>query len=421
MSRNRVRTASLLVTALLLSTIAPGVVAGQETATLTVTVVDGNDDPVGEIDLTATWENGSVDERTAANGKAFVDVPEDANVTITVEDANYVRNTPYEVTNASTSDVEIPVARIGTATIDVVEGNGPVPNAIVQMRKDGKLAVNTRTDGDGTLTTDAIEQGEYRVSVWKEGYLRNVTEFTVAGDNSTQVRIRQGSRLLRVNVTDDHFSPPKPVAEATVTVAGVGQVTTLSNGENTIQVPVNDNHEVSVTKDGYDTNATTIRVGEAAVTANLTIQRTDGVSIDPANERVVVGETVRVTVTDEYGESVADAEVTIDGESVGQTDGQGVLSVPIESAGEHTLAAASGALEASATVEGVEASGDEPSEPSEEPEDTESPEPTDTDPATPENEPTASPLPPTTDGVGPGFTIVGALVACLVAGLLRRP
>lgn len=402
MTRNRAHVALFLVAALCLSAAVPGVVAGQNNVTLTVTVVDGNGDTVSNVDIAATWEDGGpVEETTRSNGQALVDVPEGANVTISVDDDSYVRNAPLEITDASTREVEVRVAQSGSATIGVVDAQGSVGGSIVQLYHDGNLVVNERAGSDGTLATRDIEQGDYEVRVWKRGYLRNTTELTVDGDVSQQVHVRQDSRLLQVNVRDDHFSPPQTVAEANVEVQGVGTVSTLSNGETTIQVPVNSKYDVTVTKDGYESNTTSLRVREEAQTANLTIQRTDAIDLEPANRRVVVGETVRVTVTDEYGDPVSGADVNIDGESAGQTSDDGVASVPVESAGTHDLIATSGDLEANATVEGVQAGGDEETE---------------TDPATTENETTTE----TSDFSGPGFTLVGALVALVATGLLLR-
>lgn len=403
MTSKRSHAILFLVAAVCLSAAFPGVVAGQNNVTLTVTVVDGNGDPVSDVDLSATWEDGGgpVNETTRSNGQALVDVPEGANVSIAVHDADYVRNAPMKVEDASTRDVEVEVAQSGSATIDVVDAQGSVGSAIVQLSSEGTLVVNKRTGSDGTLTTRDIEQGEYEVRVWKGGYLKNTTTLTVDGDVSQQVRIEQDSRLLQVNVRDDHFSPPQSVANANVKVEGVGTVSTLSNGETTIQVPVNSKYDVTVTKDGYESNTTSVQVAESAATANLSIQRTDAISLEPANQRIVVGESVRVTVTDEYGDPVSNAEVSIAGESASQTNDEGVTSVPIESAGMHNLTATSGDLEATASVEGVQVGGDEATATAS------ATEATGTDPAP-------------SDLAGPGFTVVGAVVALIATGLLLR-
>lgn len=403
MTRNRVHVAFFLVAALLFSAVTPAIVAGQNDVTLTVTVVDQNGDPVSGVDLSATWDGGGpVNETTRSNGQALVDVPEGSNVTITVHDDDYVRNSPFELEDASTGEVKIPVSMAGSATIEVVGEDGPVDGAVVQIRRDGEFVVNGHTDSDGTLRTRDIEQGDYRVRVWTRGYLRNDTALAVDGDVTREVRIRQGSRLLQVAVRDDHFSPPRPVKDAEVTVENRGTITTLSNGQATLQVPVNTKYEVSVTKDGYESNSTSVQVREAEMSANLTIQRTDAIDLEPGNNRVVVGEKVRVTVTDEYGDPVANADVSLEGESAGQTDDEGVASILIERAGTNNITATSGDLEANATVEGISADGDEPTE-------------TDTESTT-----SAEDVTTTTDGSGPGFTVLSAFAAFVAMGLLYR-
>jgi PGF-CTERM protein len=402
MTSIRVHATLALVVALCFSAAVPAVAAGQSNVTLTVTVVDSDGDTVSDVELSATWEDGGqVNETTRSNGKALVDVPEGADVTISVHDESHVRNAPLEVEDASTRDVEVRVARAGSATIDVVDAQGAVGNSIVQLYQDGNRVVNARAGSDGSLTTRDVEQGKYELRVWKEGYLRNTTDLTVDGDVSREVRIRQDSRLLQVNVRDDHFSPPQAVAGASVEIAGVGTVTTLSNGETTIQVPVNSEYDVTVTKEGYESNLTQVRVREAAETANLTIQRTDAIELTPANSRVVVGESVRVTITDEYGDPVSGAEVTIDGESAGQSNDEGVVPLPVESAGTHELAATSGDLEANASVEGIQPGGDDTAA---------------TESVTAEEETVEE----TSDLAGPGFTVAGAVVALLAVGLLGR-
>ncbi|MCU4802751.1 carboxypeptidase-like regulatory domain-containing protein [Halobacteria archaeon HArc-gm2] len=396
----RVHATVFLVAALCLSVGAPAVVAGQTNVTLTVTVVDQDGDTVSDVDISATWDDGGpVNETTRSNGQALVDVPEGANVTISVHDEDYVRNAPLVIEDAETGEVDVEVAEAGSATVDVVDAQGSVANAKVQLYDGDDRIADARTGSDGSFTTRDIEQGDYEVRVWKEGYLRSATDLTVDGDVSHEVEIEQDSRLLQVTVSDDHYSPPQAVANATVRVGGRNTVATLSNGEATVQVPVNANYDVTVTKDGYETNETSVRVREEAESANLTIQRTDAISLAVANERVVPGESTRVTVTDEYGDPVSGADVSIEGESAGTTNDDGVTSVTVESAGTQDLTATSGDLEATANVTGVQVGGES----------------TDTASAT-ENATGTE----TSDFSGPGFTVAGAIVALLAAGLLAR-
>jgi uncharacterized protein (TIGR03382 family) len=410
------RTTVLAVALLVTLAGGPGLATAgsQEQVTLTVTVVDERGQPVSGATLVASWDGGETTEETRANGQALIDVPQGANVSIAVRSDTYVRNVPLEVTDAREQSVESTVARQGSATISVVDTGGqPVGNAIVRMWHDGQVVVNTRTDDDGVLESPTIEQGEYRLIVFREGYFRNASDLAVTGDVSRQVAIQQGSATVTFAVTDPHFDPPRPVENATISVGDIGTVRTLGNGEATIQVPVNARTRVSVTKPNYSAVTRRLVVGEDATTLDVSIRRTPALAVRPANDRVVVGESVTVAVTDEYGDAVEGATVQFDGDSVGQTDTDGELSVTIESEGTHRIAASTGNLTAAATVEGVRAATETPSL-------TATPTPTATRTATAADAPTTT---APSFGFGPGFTPVTALVAVLVAiglVLLRR-
>jgi hypothetical protein len=396
MIRHRVRLAALCAALVALLAVTPVAVMGADLVTLEVTVVDGNGDTLDGIDLTATWDDRSASETTSASGKALIDVAGGANVSIAVEDETYVRNEPYNITNATNDAFEIQVAETGSATVEVADTDGdPVENALVRMRSDGVSVINARTGQDGTATSGDIEEGTYTVKSWARGYLRNETSVTVDNATTHRIQLQQSSRSLAVSVTDDHFSTPKPVENASVTVSTRGSSLTLPDGTTSFPVPVNGDFDVTVTKDGYEQNQTSISVHEQDRTVNLTIQRTDAISVQAANDRVVAGETVRVTVTDAYDEPVADADVRLDGEDVAVTDADGAAVVTIEGAGSHTITSISGELTANTTVEGVAAEGGDSG-----------------------NE--SSEAGGTTSGFGPGFSLVGGLVGLLVASLLAR-
>ena len=397
-------TAALLLTGLVVLSAVP-VTAGataQEQVTLTVAVADEGGDPVSGAMLNVTWDGGSATATTRSNGKALVDVPRGADLEVDVRSDDYVRNRPYAVEDASEREEEVTVAEKGMATIEVRNTQGePVDDAVVRMWHEGKNIVNDRTDRDGQHRTDTIEQGEYRLVVFKEGHFRNSTTVRVdSASVSESLVIERGSVTATFEVSDDHFSPAEPVEGARITVGDIADgVRTLSSGEATVRVPVNSEHEVTVTKDGYEEAVRTLEVEESDLTLGATIQRTPALSIGLSNGQVVVGESVRVTVTDEYGRAVSEATVAVDGEEVGTTDDSGELAVPIEAAGENEITVSDGSLESSATVQGVRAGTATPTE---------------TEATTSEGGPI--------DGVsvetGPGFTSVLAVLALLAVALL---
>jgi PGF-CTERM protein len=384
----------------------PGTVAAQDSTTLTVSVVTEDGTGVGGATIEATWDSGSTTATTASNGKAFVDVPAGVDVQLDAESDEYVRNTPVVVEDADEQDVEIEVAPKGRLTVETTGDDGPVEGVRVRLIQDGSDVVDANTDADGTFTTPIIEQGEYTLRLFETGYYRNVTSVTVSENSSVSVRMQRGEVDVRFEVVDDHFEEPRPLEGAEVAVTNVGNQRTSSSGGVTFTVPVNNRYSVSATKDGYRTNETTEFVGTSEETVRLVINRERSLTVVPANERMVVGETVAVTVHNAYNESVANATVFVHGEEVATTNEEGRARVPIEETGNNTITAEfDGVTSAEATVEGV--SGDA--------EGTESP--SDTETAT------GSPTGTTADeGVDlPGFGPVAALVAVLaVAGLAAR-
>jgi len=406
MSRSLIPVIAFVVVAATVGHAAIGGVAAQNgEVTLTITVVDSDGNTVSGIDLSVTWDGGDGGPRNAttrANGQALVDVPEGSDVEITIDDDRYVRNRPFTLSDASTERVEVPISRSGTATITVRQASGPVADAQVSLRDDTDWVGTYRTDDDGVITTDRLEKGEYRVFTRKSRYLINRTSITVPGDGeaTSTVLLRRGTVEARFVVTDDHFEDPRPVENATIEIAGVGTtLSTLPDGTRSTDLPVNRDYEITVTKGGYGSEVRTLEVGQEPVTFEASIQRTPGLNIRAANSRVVVGESTTVTVANEYDERVSGATVSVAGESAGETDSQGQVTVPIESEGNVTIEATDGDNSASVIVEGVDPSSDD----------------TPTATATPEPTPTES------AGVfGDGFGIVAALLALLGAVLLAR-
>ncbi len=334
--------------------------AGQETdvVTMTVAVEDRAGDPVRNATVTASWDGGSATVRTAANGKAFVDAPADARVELRVDHPRYVRNEPYVVEDAEAEEVTVDVSRRGEIAVRVTDAAGPVADAAVAVRKDGRVVVRGQTNADGRFRTGAVERGEYTVAAVRRGYYRNVTAVDVEGNVTAPVVLRQGSVTLTFEVVDRHFDPPRPVGNATLEVGSLGQVRTLTGGEAKMQVPVNSRPPVTASKQGYQTVSRPVDVNESDRTVRVGMGLTPSLNLTPVNERTVAGESVVVDVTDEYGDPVEGATVVLDGESVATTDANGRASVRIDETGRHRLAARTSNLTSDpATVRAV--AGDE--------------------------------------------------------------
>lgn len=329
-----------------------GLASGDDVA-LEIVVETPDGDPVDEATVTATWDGGSDSGETSSNGRVFIDVPEGEDVSIEIEHEEYVRNRPYEVSDASAAEVAITVWEKASASVTVDDDDGPVEDVRVAFRKSGDFVAAHRTDEQGVVDSGVIEAGEYSLRVSKTGYFRETVTLDVENDTAEEVTIERGSVSVGFTALDDHFDPPEPIAEATIEGADFSTVT-QHDGQRSVSLPVNAELSVTLRKDGYETVEASISVGETDMAANVTTRRTPAVNVELSNERVVVGETVEVTVTDEYGDPT-NATVSIDGSSVGAVDEAGSLRVPIESRGEHTVSATVGELSSEeATVTGVQ-------------------------------------------------------------------
>lgn len=329
------------------ATAATATAQSTEQVTLTVSVVDPDGDPVSNAELTVTWKNGSTTGTTTTNGKVFVDADRGANVTIELSHPEYIRNHPFVVRNATEQDVTVPAYRQGQLSVAVADDSGGVADARVILRKNGRIVSQASTDEGGTFTSEPIEQGTYSVGVLKPGYIRNSTTVDVGASNRTRVSLERGTVTLAVTVRDAHFSPPRPVENATVRVDSVGQLRTFDGGEASVRVPVNTDLLLTVEKQGYNDVTERVRIQESDRRVNVSTNRTPTVSLEPMNTRLVAGERLGVTVVDEYADPVEGATVTLDGEPAGTTDADGRAAVTVANPGNHTVAA---------TVDGLESS-----------------------------------------------------------------
>jgi hypothetical protein len=338
-----------------------GAASERAPVTLTVTVTDNFNSGISNAKVTASWDGGSESSRTRANGQALIDVPEGATVRLFVNHSSYTLNNPVVVEDAATEEVQVEVFRKADAAVTVRSDGSTIEGATVTLTKNGesRAAARGKTGSDGVFETGTIEKGTYTVSVVKPGFERNETTVDVEGSANVRVGIEVGSATVKFSVVDDHFDDPRAIEGAKVKVEGPTSGTFNTSGSGTVQfgLPVNAKYTVTVTKDGYETAERTVAIAEADKSVSFTINRKPSLSVEAVNERVVVGEKVQVTATDEYGKRVANATVEVDGETVGATDGEGVYRVTIDSAGEHTITVEANGASGSVTVEGVSPGG----------------------------------------------------------------
>lgn len=400
--------AVVAVAVLAVAVVATGGAVGQEQVTLTVSVTDQEGDTVGGVSVEATWETesgetGTVTGTTASNGNVLLDAPANATVELDVDDDRYVRNRPLRIENASEADVALGVSRSGTATVSVLDPeNKTLADATVAVREDGRAIDRGTTGSDGTYETARLERGTYEIEVVKPGYFEESREVTVSANTETAVTIERGTTTLDVRVFDDHFDPPTAIETGSVRVSSSvfdGEVT-VTEGTASLTVPVNALYTVEVVKDGYGGSPARVRVRESATATNVTAQRVPTLTVAPANDRVLVGETTRVTVRNAYDEPATGVTVVVDGEAVGETDDRGEIDVEISSTGNRTIVARSDDAESDpVTVEGVETAEEADSD-------------ADGDNGSDADGDGGS---DTTDDGAPGFGVVAAVIAVLAA------
>ncbi|MBX0286444.1 carboxypeptidase-like regulatory domain-containing protein [Haloarcula salinisoli] len=380
------------------------VTAQQGPVVITATIVDQDGQSVGGgVEVTATWDGGSTNETTLSDGRIRFEAPRGADVSVRVNDDQYIRNNAYVISNATEQSVEVPVSESGTATVTVRNtANETVEDARVLLyRGSDGFVTDQRTGADGTVTTPAVEQGDYRLDIYKDGYFNNRTRVTVGDQTDIDRTIEQGEVLLTVEVVDDYFEPPESL-NSSVRISNVATLQT-TGGDAATTVPVNTDYDIVVTKDGYDRTTQTISVKQSDITETISINRTDTLSIS-TRDRVLLGNPITLAVTDEYGDAVSGATVSQDGQQVGTTDDDGEFETDTESAGPVNFTVDDGEAQEEVTVEVVEA----PEELTGTPISTSTPTPTATG-----SEPTE-----TSGGLGPGFTPVTVAAALALLSLV---
>ncbi|WP_265108433.1 PGF-CTERM sorting domain-containing protein [Halosolutus halophilus] len=364
----------LFVTVCVLATpiVTTGAVGASEELTVSVHVVDDAGADVAGATVTASWDGGSETKETASNGQTLIDVPSGADVAITAEHDGLVQNNPKELgTVKDHTDVAVELFPETNATVTVTDGEAAIDGATVTLTKidDDRPAATGTTDGDGEITAEGIEEGEYDVTVERTGYYDEsaVVDFSTTGE--TSMVLETGTVDVSVAITDRYLEEP---LETEVTFRKDGEhdatVSTNENGQRTIPLDVNTEYTVVVEKDGYGEPAREIVVGESDRTVNYRVVRETAVTLEAMNERVLVGEGVGIDVTDEYGEPIEGAEVRLNGDAVATTAADGSARVSIDEAGEYELTAvAEDTTSEAVTVEGVDPDADDGEDESEDP------------------------------------------------------
>lgn len=346
-----------------------GTASAQEETTITVSVSDEDGNPIQGATVTAEWDDtDEIDEgedsgETRSNGNVLLDVPSNAaaaDVEISAEHPDYVQNIPVSVDNTS-EVVAVEMREPGSVSIRVVDTNdNPVNNVRLRLRHTSNAIVDVITTGpDGIAEKSEIEQRSYIVDTRRPGYLDNRTRFELdEASINHRVRIEQRNVEIEFTVTDNYLDAP--LEGATISINDNPAGTTTSDGTQISRRGVNDNYDITVSKDGYNAVSRQVRVGEEPTSFEVSIRRTPEINIGQLQTAVVTGQQTQIRVTNAYDDPVSGATVLLNGNSVATTNEEGVAMFEVTEAGENSLVVESGTLEESATIEGIdESSGDD--------------------------------------------------------------
>ncbi|GAB3687689.1 hypothetical protein GCM10028857_21050 [Salinarchaeum chitinilyticum] len=347
-----------------LATASSATVQDSEEVTIELVVTTPGGDPIGSAEATVEVNGNAETKTTTSNGRVYFDVPAGADGTVSLNHSEYVQNLAHEFDDAASGQtVETTMFEPATGEITVVDTEGePVEGATVRFRKQGNSVVVDRGDtaADGTFTSEQIEEGTYSVSVKEPGYYDVEQEIDVTGQTNETIEIEAGEVTIDLVTSDPTPEGPGQVsANVAITLDGDEELTTTTREDEprSVILEVNQNYDVTISKANYSDLTTSLATGESDDSFTFNITREPSISLSLSNERVVVGETLRVEVTDEYDRPVEGASVSIAGETAGETDAQGVANVEIPSAGELEVGAEYDGLSAeSATVTGISGS-----------------------------------------------------------------
>lgn len=330
----------LLGALLLVTATVPSAHAVDQEATFTVTVVDQSGEHVSGVDVTAKWSGENTTATTNSRGQVELTAPAGVRVTIEIRDGTLVQNIPTVVTATEGGETTIQVAREGVATVSVTSADGEaIADAAVALSRDNTTIVRGNTDERGVFDTGPLQRGEYQLGVTKAGYYTRSETVTVNASSTREVTLDSGTTTLRVRVVDDHYDDSRPLTGATVALESAGEFTSYSGRVQTIDVPVNADLDVEVSKDGYETASRTVAVGTTERRVTVAIQRTPALTLNATRTTIPVDRPIEVRLTNEYGTAVEGGTVSVGETVLGETNAQGVLEVSLPETGLYNVTA----------------------------------------------------------------------------------
>ncbi len=333
---------------------AAGVGAAQdgEEVLLEVELVDDDGDPItnrSQATVTVEWDDEDTNAMIFSDGIARADVPEGADITVRVTHEKLIKNHPIEVEDYDGDRLEATLFPRATAIVGAEDEDESLRNVSVELEKetDRMPAASGLTDENGEFTTPEIEEGDYEVRLVKPGYRSEQAEVTVTDETEVEYELTAANVNLDIRTQDNRT---EEAIGANISVRTNGNEiktaqTSAERGIETLSLPVNDDYTVRIQSDGYRPLIRSVDIEEADREITLDLTREPRIRIEPGNTQIVAEQELRVEVTDEYGDPVEGATVSLN-DATGETNEDGVVTLTPESVGEYNLTAEIDELEA---------------------------------------------------------------------------
>lgn len=165
---------------------------------------------------------------------------------------------------------KLPAKTMGNIAVNVTDGDSAVAGATVTLTDADSQTTSETTDENGAVLFEDIDNGNYTVSISKEGYATETTSVVVAGEDITVNATLTAIGDLTITVKDSEDTP-SAIEGATVTI-GETVKTTDASGECTFTNMSYDDYSAEVSATGYITKTESIafRSNHKSFTVTLT-------------------------------------------------------------------------------------------------------------------------------------------------------
>jgi protocatechuate 3,4-dioxygenase beta subunit len=229
-------------------------------------VVTDETGPVAGVDVLVDGGGSTV---TDVNGKySLLDVDAGPQTLIFIKDGYAEQIIDTSVTSQENTVVDAVLVPITTGSISGVisDANGPLGGADVVLMPGGL----TTTAEDGSYSFDALDPGDYKLAVTKDGYVDQVLDATVALGENTVVDAELAPVLGSIDgtVRDVHG----PLSGVSVSIQDGPSTATDASGKYSLPSLPLGTYQVDYEKDGYLTVSDSLVVSDAtAITNDVTM------------------------------------------------------------------------------------------------------------------------------------------------------